>query len=264
LNISENSETMWEPPVGDPVRTAVPNHTDGLRTTATATLPHPRLSHRHCSCPQLLPPPPTASCTYNRSTPSWSAPRSSSSARSTAPASPQTLPCSTSLSHCEQPLWSLSDPLDIAPSFALMPWVPSTTLPVPSTVPPCPHPRSPLLGLCHRGTPCSGEPLPPRTPQTSSLSQRPPLTTTVAELITGHCRICTRSTAPAPSSAVAAFASAPPPRRHGSEVPYLSTLGQKAKWAGNPWLGRPGWRRRQSPLLHRHFSFILWKIQIHF
>jgi hypothetical protein len=41
LNISENSETMWEPPVGDPVRTAVPNRADGLLTTATTALPRP-------------------------------------------------------------------------------------------------------------------------------------------------------------------------------------------------------------------------------
>jgi hypothetical protein len=98
LDNSENSETMRDPPVGDPVRTAAPNRTDSPRTTAAAALPHPQLPPPH----RL---PPTASGSYKRSTP-----LSSSSARFTAPASP----CSPSLSHRGPPLWPLPDPLDTA------------------------------------------------------------------------------------------------------------------------------------------------------
>jgi hypothetical protein len=65
-----------------------------------------------------------------------------------------------SLSHCEMPPWSLSEPPVTTLSSALTPGAPSTSVSVPSAASLLHHRRSPPLGLHRRGTRHSGEPSP--------------------------------------------------------------------------------------------------------
>jgi hypothetical protein len=95
--------------------------------------------------------------------------------------------CLPSLSCRKPPPWSPFEPPNTTPSSAPTPGAPSTPLSAPLAAPLRHHRRSPPLGLCRHGNPCTDEPLPPQTPQTGSLSHRLPLATSAAHLIAGHC-----------------------------------------------------------------------------
>jgi hypothetical protein len=76
--------------------------------------------------------------------------------------------------HCTSCRATIVETPRTAPSSAPTPRAPSTPLSVPSAAPMLHHRRSPLLGLHRHGTPCSGEPLPPRTPPPPNQSDTSP------------------------------------------------------------------------------------------
>jgi hypothetical protein len=91
-----------------------------------------------------------------------------------------------SLSHCEMPPWSLSEPPVTTLSSALTPGAPSTSVSVPSAASLLHHRRSPPLGLHRRGTRHSGEPSPLFGRQTGP---------SPAGLLSGHSTVAHRSPA---------------------------------------------------------------------